>query len=273
MKLINASRKIIILPLFILILYSCTKHHSLEITPITYGNIIFTFTHKVNGESLKFDTMLYRTSLGSRYMVNDLQYFISRVSLHSIKGKWNDITTDDGIHYTDARDNYSCSWWVNDLLPAGTYDTVAFTFGLDEKQNTSGRFPDPPERDMFWPDMLGGGYHYMKMNLKWKNDTMAQFLPFMFHLGIGQVYAPNTVNPDSIIGFVQNHFRVSLPCKLDLSAGGYHQVMLQMKVDRWFDGNNAFDFSAYPDGIMQNQEGMFKACLNGRKTFSVTITN
>jgi hypothetical protein len=273
MKLINASWKIIILPLFILILYSCTKHHSLEITPITYGNIIFTFTHKVNGESLKFDTMLYRTSLGSRYMVNDLQYFISRVSLHSIKGKWNDITTDDGIHYTDARDNYSCSWWVNDLLPAGTYDTVAFTFGLDEKQNNSGRFPDPPERDMFWPDMLGGGYHYMKMNLKWENDTMAQSLPFMFHLGIGQVYAPNTVNPDSIIGFVQNHFRVSLPCKLDLSAGGYHQVMLQMNVDRWFDGNNAFDFSDYPDGIMQNQEGMFKACLNGRKAFSVTITN
>jgi hypothetical protein len=262
MKLINASWKIIILPLFILILYSCTKHHSLEITPITYGNIIFTFTHKVNGESLKFDTMLYRTSLGSRYMVNDLQYFISRVSL-----------TDDGIHYTDARDNYSCSWWVNDLLPAGTYDTVAFTFGLDEKQNNSGRFPDPPERDMFWPDMLGGGYHYMKMNLKWENDTMAQSLPFMFHLGIGQVYAPNTVNPDSIIGFVQNHFRVSLPCKLDLSAGGYHQVMLQMNVDRWFDGNNAFDFSDYPDGIMQNQEGMFKACLNGRKAFSVTITN
>ena len=252
---------------------SCTKHHSLEITPITYGNIIFTFSHKVNGESLKFDSMLYHTSIGSNYKVTDLQYFVSRVSLHSVQGKWNDVIADDGIHYTDARDNYSCSRWVNDHLPAGTYDTVAFTFGLDERQNTSGRFPDPPERDMFWPDILGGGYHYKKMNLKWKDNAMAQSLPFMFHLGIGQVYAPNTINPDSIIGFVQNYFRVSLPCKLDLSAGSYHQILLQMNVDRWFDGQNAFDFSAYPDGIMQDQEGMLKACMNGRKAFSITITN
>lgn len=271
MKPNNLLYRFIFLVITSAFLSSCTKH-TLEVTPITYGNIIFTFSHKVNGESLKFDTMLYRTSLGNNYKVTDLQYFVSRVSLHSVKGKWNTITTDDGIHYTDARDNYSCSWWVNDLLLAGTYDTVAFTFGLDENQNTSGRFPDPPERDMFWPDILGGGYHYMKMNLKWKNETMSQSLPFMFHLGIGQVYASGTVNPDSIIGFVQNYFRVTLPCKLDLSAGSTRQIMLQMNVDRWFDGNNAFDFSAYPDGIMQNQEGMFKACLNGRKAFSIMTT-
>jgi len=249
------------------------KQHSLEITPFTYGNFIFTFSHKVNGESLKFDTMLYQTSLGNRYMVTDLQYFISRVSLHSVKGNWIFITTDDGIHYTDARDNESATWWVKDHIPTGTYDSIAFTFGLDENQNTTGRFPDPPQRDMFWPDMMGGGYHYMKMNLKWKNDTMIQALPFDFHLGIGQIYASNSGNNDSIIGFVQNHFRVSLPCKLDLSTGGYHQVMLLMNVDRWFDGQNAFDFSAYPNGIMQNQEGMFRACMNGKKAFSVTITN
>jgi hypothetical protein len=256
-----------------LVLSSCIKNHSLEITPINYGNIIFTFSHKVNGEPLKFDTLFYHTSVGNEYMVNDLQYFISHVSVHSVKGKWYDITTHDGIHYVDARDNFSCSWWVNDLMSAGIYDTVAFIFGLDEKQNISGRFPDPPERDMFWPDILGGGYHYMKMNLKWKNSTMEQTLPFMFHLGIGQVYASDTINTDSIIGFVQNYFRVSLPCKLDLTGGGYHQVMLQMNVDRWFDGQYAFNFSDYPDGIMQNQEGLFRACKNGRNAFDVTITN
>ena len=273
MKLIFKTQKIIFLSLLMLMVYSCTKQHSLEITPISYSNLIFTFSHKVDGQSLKFDTMLYHTSLGTSYEVTDLQYFISRVSLHSVNGKWHNINSGDGIHYTDARNNYSCSWWVNDLLPAGTYDTVAFVFGLDEKQNTSGRFPDPPERDMFWPSVLGGGYHYMKMNLKWKSNNMELSLPFMFHLGIGQVYPPNTINPDSIIGFVQNYFRVSLPCKLDLTTGGYHQVMLQMNIDRWFDGENAFDFAAYPNGIMQNQEGMFRACLNGRKAFSVTITN
>ena len=150
----NRSIKILIIPLSMLILSACVKNHSLEVTPIRYGNVIFTFTHNVNGEPLKFDTMMYHTSLGNNYMVTDLQYFISRVSVHSVKRDWNDITTQDGIHYIDGSDNYSCSWWVNDQLPADIYDSVAFIFGIDEEQNITGRFPDPPERDMFWPDLL-----------------------------------------------------------------------------------------------------------------------
>jgi hypothetical protein len=273
MKICNPSGKNIFFLVFLLILGSCAKDHSLEISPVTHGNIIFTFSHRVHGINLEFDTMLYSTSNGNNYEVTDLQYFISHVSLHSADGKWYEIKDDDGIHYNDARDVVSCSWWASDIIPQKSFDSITFTFGLDENQNTTGRFPDPPQRDMAWPDVLGGGYHYMKMNLKWKNDSMLQARPFMFHLGIGQVYASNTVNPDSIIGFVQNDFKVGLPCYLDLSKGGVHQVNIQMNVDQWFDGQKTFDFSAYPNGIMQNQEGMFRAGMNGRNAFSVTITN
>ena len=111
----------------------------------------------------------------------------------------------------------------------------------------------------------------MKLNLKWKNDTMPQSLPFLFHLGIGQLYKGNSVSPDSIIGFVQNYFRVSIPCNLIISTGTYQQVMLQMSVDRWFDGESAFNFAAYPNGIMQDETGMTQACLNGENAFSITI--
>ena len=41
----------------------------------------------------------------------------------------------------------------------------------------------------------------------------------MFHIGIGQVYAGNSMNPDSIIGFVQNYFKVSLPCQIKIVDG------------------------------------------------------
>ncbi|MCX6248056.1 MAG: hypothetical protein NTW10_10000 [Bacteroidetes bacterium] len=273
MSHIFASGKTFILPILLLVFISCVKDHSLEITPYTQGSIIISYSHKVKGETLKFDTLRYSTSTGNRYQVSDLQYFTSRISLHSLKGKWHDIKMDDGIHYTDARDSYSCSWWVKDLLPPESFDSVAFIFGLDALQNTTGRFPDPPERDMFWPDILGGGYHSMKMNLKWQNDTMPQSMPFMFHLGTGQVYASGIVNPDSIIGYVPNSFRISLPIGLDLTAGGYHQVILEMNVDRWFDGQNAFEFARYPSGMMQNQEAMFRAIRNGKKVFTVKITN
>jgi hypothetical protein len=46
-----------------------------------------------------------------------------------------------------------------------------------------------------------------------------------------------------------------------------------MNVDKWFDGNNAFDFAAYPNGIMQNEAGMFKACQNGKQAFSIIISD
>jgi len=271
MKRIDLLSRFFVLALAGFMLSACVKQNSLVITPYQYGEVIITFSHTVHGASLKFDTMGYSTSLDNHYQVSELQYFVSRVSFHRVKDKWQDVTSDNGIHYTDGRDNYSCSWWLDDPLPAGDYDTVAFTFGLDEKQNITGRFPDPPQRDMFWPEPLGGGYHYMKLNLKWQNDTLSQPLPFMFHLGIGQVYAPGSVSPDSIIGFVQNYFRVLLPCSLKLNAGGHHQVIVQMDLARWFDGQNAFNFADYPNGIMQDQEGMFRACMNGRKAFSIII--
>lgn len=269
MNFLNRMQKIILFPLSLLIFSSCMKQHSLEITPITSGNVIFTFTHSVNGEGLQFDTMIYSTSLGNRYMVNDLQYFVSRFSLHQVNGRWVGIKADDGIHYTDARNSVSCAWWPHDAIPSGTYDTISFILGLDVNQNITGRFPDPPQRDMFWPDMLGGGYHYMKLNLKWMNNSMTQPLPFDFHLGIGQIYPPNSINPDSILGFVQNYFPLFLPCKIEVSNGGVQQINIMMKVDRWFDGESAFDFSAYPNGIMMNQDAMFRACVNGRKAFTV----
>ena len=271
MNLYNNLKNFILFAVTVLIFSSCIKNHSLEITPLYNGNVIITFSHKVKGENLKFDTMLYKTSLGNEYEIDNLKYFISEISFHSVKKAWQEITMDKGIHYVDASDNYSCSWWVNDLFPAGSYDTVSFTFGLNEHQNLTGLFPDPPQRDMLWPEILGGGYHYMMMDLKWENSSMTQAQPFNFHLGIGQMYAGDTLNTDSIIGYIQNYFRVRIPCKLEITQGKYHQVILEMNLEKWFDGKYAFDFSNYPDGIMQVQEGMFKACANGRDAFSVNI--
>jgi hypothetical protein len=123
---------------------------------------------------------------------------------------------------------------------------------------------------MFWPEVLGGGYHYMKMNLKWKAPGISEQTPFMFHLGIGQMYAGNTIDPDSIIGFIQNYFTVSLPFTCQVRSDTPNPVCtIIMNIEKWFDGQYAFDFDDYPKGIMQNQDGMFKGCKNGRNAFMV----
>jgi hypothetical protein len=261
--------KIAPLTLLSVVLISCHKNDTCEGTLIKNGNILIRFAHLNNGNELLFDTMIYKTSVGNQYLIDDLQYFISGFQLHKAKDKWLQIGSDKGIHYIDAQDKSTFLWKVTDGIPPGIYDSVSLIFGLDAADNISFRFPDPPERDMFWPEILGGGYHYMKMDLKWKNNSMTNPMPFMFHLGIGQMYQGDSTNTDSIIGYIQNYFTVKSASPFVIDENKITQISFIMNIEKWFDSQNAFDFSDYPMGIMQNQLGMYRACLNGRNAFVI----
>lgn len=256
------------------VISSCVKDNSPYISPVkqdVHANI--SFMHYADGAPLKFDTLIYVTSTGNKYMINDLQYFVSCIRLHQKGGKWIDINPDHENHYIDARVPDTWQWVLTMTAQEGAMDSISFIFGLDSENNISYRFPDPPERDMFWPQILGGGYHYMKMNLKWENNNIPELRPFMFHLGIGQMYSGVTHDPDSIIGFIQNYFTVKLPLEMNLVnvSTSYQLWIIKMNIDKWFEGEVVFNFSDYPMGIMQNQEGMFMACRNGRNAFEAFV--
>jgi hypothetical protein len=255
-----------------LLLASCKKKEDDQGNPSPVS-MALQFELYDSGNPLVLDSLMYVTSLGNQYMVTDVQYFISDVVFHMHGGKNIYVTDGDSIHYGDARIASTSTWSIdNTVFPAGDYDSISFTFGMNAQRNRSNRYSDPPERDMFWPDILGGGYHYMKLNMKWKNDTMQEPMPFMFHLGIGQIYSSPTPTVDSITGYVQNFFDVNLPSSsFTLESGHICTVVIRMNIERWFDGNNAFDFASYPNGIMQNEEGMHLGCLNGRNVFTVQV--
>jgi hypothetical protein len=268
MNVVRFCRMLPVLFLVTLSLSSC--RHEASDPPLIHPSAIIQFSHWVNGSPLSLDTMIYSTSTGNAYMVNDLQYFISDVVFYRRGGMKYYITEDDSIHYTDIRILQTLSWNLETLLPEGMYDSVAFVFGMNEQRNRSNRFSDPPERDMFWPDVLGGGYHYMKMNLKWKNDTMPLPEPFNFHLGIGQIYSRGGASADSIIGFVQNFFTVTLPLSsFEIRNNSINILDLRMNIEKWFDGEVPFNFTDYPNGTMQDESAIEKACRNGRHAFEI----
>jgi hypothetical protein len=126
-------------------------------------------------------------------------------------------------------------------------------------------FVNPPERDMFWPDNIGGGYHYMKLNGKWLADDET-IKPFNFHLGIGQIYSGGGMNTDSITGFVQNYFEVELlNSSFTINAGDTLYFEIRMNVENWFQHPNIWDHNYWGGMIMQNQEAMHQACENGKE--------
>ncbi|MEI6683223.1 MAG: MbnP family protein [Bacteroidota bacterium] len=257
---------VFVLPLFLLA--GCSK--SSETNYTGSGQVQFEFSHQVGQKRLVLDTLLYLTTTNHHYKVADLQYFVSDFILYRQGGKPVRILSGQGIHYVDVRVPVTLAWAPADGIGSGTYDSVSFTFGISAGKNISNTFPNPPERDMAWPDILGGGYHYMKMNLEYTGQAASGLKPFMFHLGIGQLYSTASPNPDSITGYVQNDFRVTIPARFTVVPGKVCRIGFTMQVDRWFDGPETFDFDDYPGGIMQFQEGMHKACLNGRHAFFLT---
>ena len=125
---------------------------------------------------------------------------------------------------------------------------------------------------MTWPDVLGGGFHYLQLNGKWKDNT-SKVNSLMFHLGIGQLYKPGSMhNTDSITAYVQNYFYVRLPLKgFVINKDEQKEIQLTMNIEKWFEAPNVFDLNVLGKMIMQNQTAMQKMKENGKNVFSVDI--
>jgi len=231
-----------------------------------YGKIQFEFAHRMGDQPVVFDQLIYENEAGNSYLVNEIQYFISDVRLHKTDGGSVLLDAWEDIHYVDTDLPDTWQWNFPDEIPVGSYDKISFTFGINEEKNQSLMFVNPPESLMFWPELLGGGYHYMKLNGKWI-DTLNQESPFNFHLGIGQVYYSY---PDSITSYIQNYFEVDLPnSSFNVGAGQDMDFKLVMNVENWFKSPNVYDHNRWGGDIMQKQDAMKLACENGWDVFTL----
>lgn len=233
---------------------SCGEERVKKVTPE------FVFKHNVNGYELQKGKMMYTNLAGNLYQVDELQYFISEITLKTADGQILPVTADNGIHYIDIDIPSTLEWKPSDYLPVTWYESITFVVGINEAKNKTGLFVNPPERDMFWPDMMGGGYHYIKMNGKWKatGDTVK---PFNMHLGIG-------MKPGEMTKY-QNYFTVTLP--LNIQAGTLSNTYtITMDIEKWFATPNLWDWNIIGGQIMQNQDAMHKATENGTNAFHVT---
>ena len=230
------------------LLASCTK-------PAGNGNLCVNIDYSINGKSLITDSLCYTNEAGNTFLITEIQWFISKVELQNERGEW--VALDSRYFYIDT--NITESQRLNSTaIPIGKYKTLRFVFGLDEEDNQSGLFSNPPEANMFWPEPLGGGYHYIKLNGKYLNEN-EQLAPLNIHLGIGQ----NTDHTQ----FYQNYFTVTLPIDFTIAENTENQLDLIMIVDNWFRNPNLYDFNEYGSAIMQNQAAQQTLKENGSDVF------
>lgn len=275
--------------LVIFLFQACQKK---EKSPAETASVSLQVKHQVNGNALQTDAMIYTNEAGNRYLITNIQWFISQVKLVNSDGKSIDFLDNLGhdFFYIDTDLPASETIISAAIIPEGSYHTLKFTFGFDADNNQSHRFVNPPESFMFWPEYLGGGYHYMKLNGKWI-DEHGYMAPFNFHLGIGQEYyeegksssdffdfgksigyahcegyqPPHKLNP--VMAFIQNYFEVSIPVSLSVRRDETNAIDLVMQIENWFKGYTTYDHDDWGGSIMQNQQAMEIGIRNGLQVF------
>ena len=256
--------------LFILMLLAATALVSCK-KPASYGDLSVGIDYSVNGGHLITDSLCYHTEAGNTFMITEIQWFSSRLELQNEQGEWIELTHREtegngptaSIFYIDTNIPESQTLHLA-AIPTGCYTRLRFTFGLDEEDNLTGLFCNPPESNMFWPEPLGGGYHYMKLNGRFVNAN-DELVPLNTHLGIGQ-------NADHT-EFYQNYFAVEGPIDLVVAENKESLILLSMVVDNWFRNPNLYDFNVYGSAIMQNQAAQQALKENGQDVFTWSATS
>jgi hypothetical protein len=116
------------------------------------ARMIINFVHKVNNEPLITDQMIYTNAAGNEYEVTEVMYFISDLKLHRSDGAIVEPATWNDIHYIDTNDPSSFIWGLAGDIPAGTYDSITFIFGISEEKKHKLSVYQRPK--LIWPGHL-----------------------------------------------------------------------------------------------------------------------
>ena len=247
-----SGKKVLFLLILLSALFSsCRKEKTADLS--------LSFAFEVDGKALQQDVRQYVNAAGNQYEVNEVMYFIDDINLYKSDGS---VVSKNHIHYVDA-DIPSTLEWDLGMIPQGDYTAISFTFGLTDAQNRSNRFVNPPECDMSWPEVMGGGYHYMKINGKWLAEN-GEVKPFNLHTGRGQIYD----DEGNVVEMVDNSFTVRIESPFTVK-GEWKNMQLVMNINKWFNANRVFDLNEWGGSIMQNQAAQEILKQNGPYVFEL----
>ena len=239
------KKTILIISALAFLFTSCDKDKAIS-TDITIN-----FNHTVNGSDLITNSMTYINEADENYNVQILKYLVSEITLHSENG--SSLLLDE-VHFIDISDESTFSFTYNDL-PNDNYTSISFDMGLDTAKNISNKYVnDDFHATMFWPEPNGGGYHYMKLEGAYNNDSTF----YNTHTG-------GTMGGDYSFNHLDD---ISLTVDDDL---GDVSININMEINNWYNSPQ-IEFSSYGMGIMMNMMMQTNIKMNGdTDVFSVTL--
>lgn len=228
-------------------IFSCTKTETTVVEPATPKGILnIQIAHEVDGNSLVFDSMIYQNKANNLYSISKVNYYISNVKLW---GKNNSDYLFDSIMFIDASlksINLNLS-----RVPVGNYQSISFNIGIDAARNIHNAIPNSPENiSMLWPDVMGGGYHFLKLEGKYL-DSLKNEKGIAIHIGLNS----------SLV----NHHPINSDIKI--VENNTSSVKLAMNLNEWFMNPYTFDFNRDGNYTMGDSTAMNFIKNNGNDVF------
>ncbi|MDC1327279.1 hypothetical protein N8252_03030 [Ulvibacter sp.] len=224
----------------------------------------FNFTHNWDENDIQnsdFETTQYINAFGTEQTISKLVYLISDITFTTAAG----MVYDSGdFNLVDVREGTNLSYTPNVQVPPGDY-AVSFTFGFDDEDNIDGAYPElnqTAEGPWGVPAMLGGGYHYMRLEGKYK-DTAAMDVGYAYH-----AIRANDMNVTPLLledtSFVVNLGQVTVSNTTDIE--------IKMNVAEWFKNPNTWNLNTLFATLMPNFEAQKMISENGAQgAFSLGI--
>jgi len=249
-------KKFAIFSIPLLLLASCSN-------PKPYGYVRIIFEHRWGNSAVDMDeTTPYINAAGNTLTLHNLEYFISDLIVGNVamtSAKYGNI------HYIRPDNDAFATLFLTHQIPVGPYNNIAFTFGLDNTKNKSNLFPNSPEKDMFWPENMGGGYHFMKFDGKWKNPGEPTNQGFGLHLGtLKKTIERQNEKIDTLF---PNHFRVSVPKNFEVNANETTTIYVFVDLKQWMESPYTWDFNVMGGEIMSREQALDSLARNGRNVF------
>jgi len=275
-----------ILAASLVVISACSEDEKLVEVYRPTGNVTFALDHNIGGVAFtkaELGQMNYNTSKGTNYSINKMQYVISHVTLHATDGTSYGMS---GVHFRDIQDDATRESTLSGV-PAGTYDMVSFTFGLDAIDNVRGKFAGT-DTDFHlalgdWPTILGAvtGYHYMKIEGNFIDDE-SNNVPYATHTGARQLDGTNPMFPGVVDDVPYHHFfRVELPITPAAIDGNNWTIEIDVDLGAWYEDHDAGDgYDSFHDWdllpgqmIMGNLAAQMKLMTNGPTCFTAKISS
>ena len=250
-------KKIALLILTVTLFIGCNNDDNNDTIPINVS-VLFNFSQNWDGTAVTnadFGVTDYTTDFGHEINILRIRYLISRLVL----------TDSDGINYSvgdynliDMDDPTTFSFDPNVMVPEGNY-TLSFIYGFNQADNIDNAYNDLNTASWNWPQMLGGGYHFLQFDGMYDvNEATPK--PFNYHNGTAKV-------SDGV--FEQNFVPFTLTNNLVIEAGSV--IDIKMNIAEWFKNPYSWDLDTYNTPLMPNYDAQKLMQQNAATVFSAVI--